>query len=61
MSVSTMTTCRIEDAAKARQRRSRIAQGLNVPTRVRLAFRSLRPCWTSFFTILEILGVPLGL
>jgi len=37
-------------AAKALQLRSRIAQGLNVPTAYVSASRSLRPCWTRFFT-----------
>jgi hypothetical protein len=40
------------NVAKALQRRSRIAQGLNVPHAYASAFRSLRPCWTSFFAIL---------
>jgi len=34
------------------QRRSRIAQGLNVPTAYASTFRSLRPCWKSFSSIL---------
>jgi hypothetical protein len=39
---------------KPLQRRSRIAQGLNVATRYASAFRSLRPCWIGFFTILSV-------
>jgi hypothetical protein len=41
-----------QDVEKDRQRRSRIAQGFNVPTAYASAFRSLRPCWTAFLTIL---------
>lgn len=45
-----------ENAAKPRQLRSRIAQDLNVPTTYASAFRSLRPRWTSFSSILLALN-----
>ena len=37
-----------QDVEKARQRRSRVAQGLNVPTAYVSPVRLLRPCWTDF-------------
>ena len=38
-------------AEKGRQRRSRIAQSLNVPTAYASAFRSLQPRWAAFLNL----------
>jgi hypothetical protein len=46
---------RSQDAEKVSQRRSRVAQKLNIPKRSPSPLRSLRPCWTAFLSIL--LGV----
>jgi hypothetical protein len=46
-----------QDAEKVRQRRSRIAQGLNVPKPYASPLRSLRPCWTAFLSILSFGGI----
>src|SRR5262245_51062957 len=51
-----------QDAEKARQRRSRVVQILNVPQRVASGLHSLRPCWTAFLSILlaHILRLDVG-
>jgi hypothetical protein len=41
-----------QDAEKVRQRRSRVAQTLNVPQRVRFGPSLAGPCWTVFLSIL---------
>jgi hypothetical protein len=44
----------VQDAEKARQRRSRLESILNVAQRLRLrCFHQLRPCWTTFLSILR--------
>ncbi len=45
--------CSYQDAEKARQLRSRVAQTLNVPSGYDSALRLLRPCWTAFLSILK--------
>jgi hypothetical protein len=53
MFVSHETLLLLQDAEKVRQLRSRFAQKLNVPKRTPSPLRSLRPCWTTFLSILR--------